>query len=254
MTALLVATGLCKSYGAHRVLKNVDLSVAPGEVHAVIGPNGAGKTTCIRVLSGELRADTGRIQFDGHDVTRFPAHRRTALGIGRTFQVARVFTDMTVRDNLVVAVELSGKVKPGSGLLAVKPHVSVRRAADRLLEEASLAPLADQPARTLALGDKKRLELTMALALSPRLLILDEPTAGMALADRRAATALLGRIVREHGLSLLLTEHDMELVFELGTRLTVLHYGEVLASGDPLVIRNDPVVRQVYLGRSVHAA
>jgi branched-chain amino acid transport system ATP-binding protein len=253
MTYLLDARGISKSYGAHHVLKNLDLGVAEGEVHAVIGPNGAGKTTFIKVLSGEVPPIAGTVQFAGRDVTALPAHRRAAIGIGRTFQVARVFSEMSVRENLVVAVEASGKVKPGSRMMAVRPHASVLREADALLEEVGLARLADQQASTLAHGDKKRLELTLALALRPRLLFLDEPTAGMSIADRRASTAQLARIIRERGLSLLLTEHDMEVVFGLGTRLTVLNYGAVLASGTPEAVRNDPKVRRVYLGKARHA-
>jgi branched-chain amino acid transport system ATP-binding protein len=251
---LFTASGVCKSYGAHRVLKQVEFGIEAGEVHAFIGPNGAGKTTLTRVLSGEAPCDAGTVHFDGRDVTRLPGYRRALLGIGRTFQVARVFHDMSVRENLVVAVENGGKVTPGSRLMALAPHASVRRGADALMEEANLGRVADQPAHTLAHGDKKRLELTMALALRPRLLLLDEPTAGMAIADRRAAGSMLARIVRDHGVALLLIEHDMEFVFGLAARLTVLNYGEVLASGDPASVRADPKVRQVYLGRAARDA
>jgi branched-chain amino acid transport system ATP-binding protein len=247
MTVLLEARDLYKSYGAHPVLRGVNLTVEEGETHAVIGPNGAGKTTFIRVLTGEAPATSGSVRFAGADVTRLPEFRRAALGMGRTFQVARIFPEMTARENVVAALEF-GAQKPRR--LALRPPLSARREAEILLEEAQLAPLGDNLAGALAHGDKKRLELTMALALRPRLLFLDEPTAGMAIADRRAATAMLARLVKERGLSLLLTEHDMELVFALSTRLTVLNYGEVLASGAPATVRDDPVVRKVYLGRA----
>jgi len=250
MTVLLEARDLFKNYGAHPVLRGVNLTVEEGETHAVIGPNGAGKTTFIRVLTGEAPATSGRVLFAGADVTRLPEFRRVALGIGRTFQGARIFPEMKTRENVVAALEF-GAPKPRR--MALRPPLSVRREAEILLEEAHLAPLGDHLAGALAHGDKKRLELTMALALRPRLLFLDEPTAGMAIADRRAATTMLARLVKERGISLLLTEHDMELVFALSTRLTVLNYGMVLASGTPGTVRDDPLVRKVYLGRAQDA-
>jgi branched-chain amino acid transport system ATP-binding protein len=255
MTDLLAATGLTKGYGKIPVLKSVDLTVRQGEVHVVIGPNGAGKSTLLKVLSGELFPDQGRITFAGQDVTPFPGWRRAAMGFGRTFQVARIFAAMTVLANLIVAVEAAtARAHPRLGLLGLRPRRDVRDRAEALMDEMALRPVGAQMAGALSHGDKKRLELAMTLALRPRLLLLDEPTAGMSTADRAACVALLARIVRDHGVTLLLTEHDLGVVFGLGTRLTVLNYGEIVASGDPQMVRHDPMVKQVYLGHGNAAA
>ena len=255
MTALLDASGLTKGYGALPVLRGVDLTVGEGEVHVIIGPNGAGKTTLLKVLSGELGIDSGRIAFAGTDVTALPGWRRAAIGFGRTFQVARVFGGLSVLANLVTAVEAARRPgEAGTSLFALRPNREVRRQAETLVDEMGLRPVITQSAGVLSHGDKKRLELAMALALRPRLLLLDEPTAGMSTSDRAAAIALLASVVRDRGVSMLLTEHDLGVVFGLGTRLTVLNYGEVVATGLPEVVRDDPVVRQVYLGHGTVAA
>jgi len=255
VTVLLAATGLTKGYGALPVLRGVDLVVNESEVHVIIGPNGAGKTTLLKVLSGELAVDKGRIAFGGTDVTALPGWRRAALGFGRTFQVARVFGELSVLANLVTAVEAARRPdEPSTGIFALCPNRAVRRLAEALVDEMGLHAVIAQPAGELSHGDKKRLELAMALALRPRLLLLDEPTAGMSTADRGAAVTLLAGVVRERGVSMLLTEHDLGVVFGLGTRLTVLNYGEVVATGLPEAVRDDPVVRQVYLGHGIAAA
>lgn len=252
---LLDATGLEKGYGRISVLKGVDLAIAPGDAHVVIGPNGAGKTTLFKVLSGELVPDKGAIRFAGHDVTAMPGWRRTRLGIGRTFQVARTFKDLTTFENVVVALEAKRRQSASAlELLRLRPSDTVREAARAMLDEFSLDAVADWPAGLLSHGDKKSLELAMALAARPRLLMLDEPTAGMAPGDRRRSIELISRLLAKGAFSLLLTEHDMEVVFGLATSITVLNYGEVIATGSPEAVRSNPRVKEVYLGHDVSAS
>jgi branched-chain amino acid transport system ATP-binding protein len=248
MTPLLRADGLFKSYGRIGVLRDVSLAIAPEEGHVVIGPNGAGKTTLFKVLTGEVLANAGRIDFRGEDVSRLPAHARVHRGFGRTFQVARVFPKLTVRDNLRLACEARHRrARPLAGLSAVQAAEVAQRCAS-LLAESGLERQQATIAGALAYGDRKRLELAMVLALEPAILFLDEPTAGMSAAERQATVQLLQRVRRQRKLALLLTEHDMDVVFGLADRISVLHHGELIASGTPQAIRADARVREVYLG------
>ena len=251
MSPLLEAAGLRKSYGALEVLKGVDLRLSEGLTLAMIGPNGAGKTTLFKVLTGEAPASGGSVRFMGRDITREPAFRRVRLGIARTFQVARVFHDMTALDNIVVAVERrrSARGESTGPWRAVRPAAAVRAEAGDWLAEVGLTRVAGVEARLLSHGDKKRLELAGALALEPRVLMLDEPTAGMSPSDRHETVRLLARIKSERGVTILMTEHDMDVVFGLADVLMVLNYGEIIAQGAPAQIRADPTVRAVYLGR-----
>ena len=249
---VLTASDLCKSYGPINVLKNVSLSLRKGEAHVVIGPNGAGKTTLFKCLSGESKVNSGTITLEGKDITATPGWKRIHSGIGRSFQVARIFGDMTAYENLIVALEMRERISHGrfAGLFSLAPKKSVCAEADGLIEDLGLADTVDQPARILSHGDKKRLELAMSLALRPGILMLDEPTAGMSPSDRAEAVAMIERVRRDYGLTLLLTEHDMEVVFGLATRLTVLHHGQIIASGEPGDVRADARVREVYLGHA----
>jgi branched-chain amino acid transport system ATP-binding protein len=253
---MLSARGLYQAYGAIPVLKNVDIDVRPGETHVVIGPNGAGKTTLFKVLSGELLANGGSVQFDGGPVERLDGFRRVRMGMGRTFQVARVFGEDTVLANMVVAVEARQRQLGRLSLARwrVSPSREVLDESLAMLSRMGLAEKQHQRAGVLAYGDRKRLELAIALALQPRLLMLDEPMAGMSPSDRAAAVELIRQIAREHGLSVLLTEHDMDVVFALAHRITVLNYGEVIASGSPEEVRASAVVRDVYLGHEAQHA
>ncbi|MET7246265.1 ATP-binding cassette domain-containing protein [Methylobacterium sp. EM32] len=248
MTKSLSVQGLFAGYGRTTILKDVSIEVATGERHVVIGPNGAGKTTFFRSLCGEVPAMAGRILFEGRDVTALAGFRRVRAGIGRSFQVARIFGEMNPVENVVVAIEARG-AKTSRPSLRVRPRPDIRDEAEAILADLGLDPREDSPARILSHGDKKRLELAMMLALRPRLLLLDEPTAGMASGDRRASVRLVERIVRETGATLVLTEHDMDVVFQIGTRISVLHYGEIVASGTPDEVRANAFVRDIYLGR-----
>lgn len=247
---ILRARGLYKSYGSIAVLKDVSLDMRQGQTHAVIGPNGAGKTTLFKTLSGELLPERGTIELAGQSVTHVDGYRRVRMGVGRTFQVARVFGEDTVLHNMVVAVEArqrqSGRLAQLSWRIA--PTAGVLDEARSMLAHMGLLNQQQQQAGVLAYGDRKRLELAMALALQPRLLMLDEPMAGMSPADRLAATQTIRQVVRERGISVLLTEHDMEVVFSLADHITVLNYGEIIASGTPQEVRASPRVREVYLG------
>ena len=251
MTDALTAKGIYKSYGEIPVLKDVHINIAPGTTHAVIGPNGAGKTTLFKVLSGEIFADAGSVDFFGRDISRMPGYERVRQGIGRTFQVARVFGEMSVLENLVIALESRARFarEPGAGHLGVAPSPATHTEALRILETVELGARVDEIAAVLAYGERKRLELALALALRPRMLLLDEPMAGMSPADRLSAVALLKKIAKAQSMSILLTEHDMSVVFALADQVTVLNYGEVIASGTPEQVRSSALVREIYLGQ-----
>lgn len=247
---LLEARGLFRGYGQIQVLRDVHLTIGRGERHVVIGPNGARKSTLFKVLTGEMFPSRGSVVYGGRDISRVPAWRRVRLGLGRTFQVARVFPELSVEQNMSTAVSAAARNR-GQWMAPWRlvETSAIRARVRELLEDVGLAARMAESAATLAYGDRKRLELGMALAQEPTILFLDEPTAGMAKADRQASVDLIRRVAHRHGLSLLLTEHDMDVVFGLATRLTVLHQGIVIASGDPDSVRNDPHVREVYLGR-----
>lgn len=247
---ILRAEGLYVSYGDIQVLKGVSLCVRKGEIHAIIGPNGAGKTTLFKTLSGEVLPDRGEIEIGGRRVETIAGYQRARMGVGRTFQVARVFGEDTVLQNAIVAVEARRRQ---AGLLPafslrLAPDTAVREEAMDVLRHAGLDRHHGQLAGVLAYGDRKRLEFAMTLALKPTLLMLDEPTAGMSPADREAAARIIRHTVDERGISVLLTEHDMDIVFALADRVMVLNYGEVIATGTPGEMRASPRVREIYLG------
>lgn len=247
-TPLLHAESLDKAYGRIAVLHDVSLAIGIGESHVVIGPNGAGKTTLFKVLTGELFPDRGSIHFRQENVTREPAHRRVHRGFGRTFQVAQVFPHLSVRDNLQIALEARVRRANPWARVGAKAAASFPAVIDTLLEDTGFGAQRDAVSGSLAYGDRKRLELAMVLALEPTVLFLDEPTAGMSAADRLATVKLLQRVKARRSLSMLMTEHDMEVVFGLADRISVLHHGRLIASGSPAEIRADARVREVYLG------
>jgi branched-chain amino acid transport system ATP-binding protein len=246
--AAVEVRGVVKSFAGTLALDDVSLAVPAGQLHAVIGPNGAGKSTLFGVIAGEHRPERGTVHVGGRDVTRMAVHRRVRAGVARAFQVARVFPDMTVRRNVAAAVLAA------SGAAGVcwrgAPLRAAAAAADEALERLGLAAAGDRAARTLSQGDRKRLEIAMALVLNPTLLLLDEPTAGMSPEETAATVGLVRELWSAGGLTVLLTEHDMQVVFDLAQQLTVLHRGHVLCSGDPAAVRERDDVQEVYLGRS----
>ena len=244
MTAILAASGLCKRWGGVAAVDGVSFELAPGEILALIGPNGAGKSTIFNMLGGQLRPDSGGVALGGRDVTGSGSRRLCRLGVARTFQVAETFASMTVRENVQTALLAHHRQawrcwRPAAGHFIAD--------AERLLHLVGLAAAAQASAGVLAYGDVKRLELAMALANAPRLLLMDEPTAGMAQPERAALMALVRRLVAD-GLSVLFTEHDMDIVFGTADRILVLNRGRLIAEGDAAAIRADPGVRDVYLG------
>ncbi|MCW7544275.1 ABC transporter ATP-binding protein [Aurantimonas litoralis] len=237
--------GLSKSFGGVVAVDDVGFHVASGEMLALIGANGAGKSTTFNMLNGQLRSDRGSVRLFGSEIAGLPARRIARRGVGRTFQITQTFTSMTVRENLQTALLAHRKRRFDFFSRAVAAE---RDAADRLLAIVGMEEAADRPSAELAYGDVKRLELAVALAASPRLLLMDEPTAGMAPRERTALMALVRGIVEDTGLSVLFTEHDMDVVFAHADRIVVLNRGAVIAEGTADAIRADPTVRAVYLG------
>jgi len=244
-TDVLVADGLAKSFDGLDAVRDVSFAVAAGEMVAMIGPNGAGKTTCFNLINGQLGADRGRVSLVGERIDGLPPRAIARAGVGRTFQVAAAFASMTVRENVQVALLAHLGEAQRVATRASRCHVTE---ADALLERVGLAELADRGCATLAYGDAKRIELALALANAPKLLLMDEPTAGMPMVDRGGLMRLVGELARERAMAVLFTEHDMDVVFGHADRVIVLDRGSVIAAGPPEAIRTDPRVRAVYLG------
>jgi len=247
---VLLVEGLQKRFGGLQALGGVDLAVQPREIRAIIGPNGAGKSTFFNTLTGMLQPDAGRVLFEGQDITGRRPHSLTRLGIARTFQITSIFPDLSVLQNVQVA--LTGYRGQTWRMWKPAARSGVTRATE-MLELVGLAEQTGRPAGTLAHGDQKRLELAIALAGDPRLLLLDEPTAGMTAQERLEAINLVHRIAVELGLTVVFTEHDMAVVFAVATRICVLHQGRLLADGTPEEVRADRQVQEVYLGDSLEA-
>jgi branched-chain amino acid transport system ATP-binding protein len=243
--SFLVANGLSKSFGAFQAVGDVDLSVEKGERRALIGPNGAGKTTLFNLLTGMLAPDRGTVHVGGRSLTGLRPHDIAAAGLTRAFQVTSIFGRLTVRQNVQAALLA---VSGGTRRLWGDGWRSHRLEADALLAEVGLADVADVAARTISHGDQRALELAIAIALDPVVLLLDEPTAGMAPAETAHAMALIRRVIEERSITLLFCEHDMDVVFGTADRVTVMHQGRVLVEGEPEEIRGHPQVQEVYLG------
>jgi len=243
--SLLKVQGLAKSFGGLRAVDGVSFEVAPGELLALIGPNGAGKSTTFNMVNGQLRADSGSVRLDGAELIGRRPREVWKLGVGRTFQIAETFASLTVIENVQMAL-LSADAKLFSMWRRAADHK--RAEAHALLEQVGMAAQADRPCSELAYGDVKRVELAIALANAPRLLLMDEPTAGMAPHERNALMALTKSLVVERRIAVLFTEHSMDVVFAHADRLIVLARGRLIAEGTPQQIRDHPKVQEVYFG------
>ena len=240
--SVLETRGLTKTFGGVRAVDGVDLALTRGELRALIGPNGAGKTTFFNMLTGQLRPDRGEVRLNGERVTGLPPHRIWRRGVSRTFQITATFASLTALENVQVA-RISYRRRTYS-LLTPAARLEVEESRRRLAQ-VGLDEQAARPAAVLAYGDLKKLELAVALANDPTVLLLDEPTAGMAPGERGA---LVARLARERELTVLFTEHDMDVVFAVADRIMVLHQGRVIADGKPADVRANPEVQRVYLG------
>jgi len=243
--SILAVGNLSKSFGGVHAVRSVSFDVAAGELLALIGPNGAGKTTCFNMLNGQIRPDSGSVKLDGRELVGRAPREVWRLGVGRTFQITATFASMTVRENVQMAL-LSHHRRIASWW--PRATALYRSEADQLLARVGMLEQAERACSVLAYGDLKRVELAVALANEPRLLLMDEPTAGMAPKERIALMALTAEIVRERGLAVLFTEHDMDVVFTHADRIIVLNRGTLIASGRPNEVRADAEVQAVYLG------
>jgi branched-chain amino acid transport system ATP-binding protein len=247
-TALLSVEGLSKSYGGVHAVRGVSFALSAGEILALIGPNGAGKSTCFNMLNGQTTPDAGRVQLLGRDSTGLKPREVWWLGVGRTFQITATFPTMTVRENVQVALSShDGKL---FNFFASMPRYA-QDEADRLLALVGMGGFAKRACGELAYGDLKRLELAVALANRPKLLLMDEPTAGMAPRERIELMRLTAQIAREKSIGVLFTEHDMDVVFEHADRILVLNRGSLIAEGSPEEVRRNAEVRAIYLGEGL---
>ena len=241
----LAVNDLQRSFGGVQAVRGVSFALEAGEILALIGPNGAGKTTCFNLLNGQLRPDAGTVRLDGVDIVGLPPRRIWRMGVGRTFQITATFASMTVRENVQMVLLSAHRRLFGLWTPAAS---AFRDEAMALLERVGMGAQAERPCGVLAYGDLKRVELAMALAGDPKVLLMDEPTAGMAPGERQELMALTSSLVRERGLAVLFTEHDMDVVFGHATRIIVLDRGQLIAEGPPDAVRADPRVQAVYLG------
>ena len=242
---VLAVDGLAKSFGGVEAVRGVTFAISAGEIVALIGPNGAGKSTCFNLLNGQLVPDRGTVTFLGQRIDGLPSRRIARAGIGRTFQVAATFASMTVRENVQTA--LLAHARKQRSVTARATDLLIGEA-DALLARVGMTALADQACATLAYGDAKRIELALALANAPKLLLMDEPTAGMPMPARSSVMQLAADLARGDRLAVLFTEHDMDVVFGHADRVIVLDRGRIIAEGSPAAIRTDPRVQAVYLG------
>src|SRR5665213_1057538 len=245
--ALLELDDLTKRYGGIVAVDHVTMRIEAGEVRAIIGPNGAGKTSLFHLITGVVKATEGSVRFADHDVSALPAHVRCQRGMSRTFQLTSLFPEMSARDNTRLAAQAREAKRwlpfGGAGVF----HSSVQRG-DAALERLGLAHVADRPAGLLSHGDQRLLEVAMALAQQPRLLLLDEPTQGLSVEETAQAVETLATLLADGSMTVLLVEHDMEVVFRLAHKITVLHRGAVIADGAPQTVKDDAEVQRAYLG------
>jgi branched-chain amino acid transport system ATP-binding protein len=245
--ALLELDGVTRRYGALVALDQVAMRVEDGEVRAVIGPNGAGKTTLFNVITGTVKPSAGAIRFAGHAIAGLPSHQVCRLGISRTFQITSLFPEMSARDNARLSAQArhGRRWQPFGG---AKVFAEAEALADAALKQLGLSAIADRPAGLLSHGDQRLLEVAMAMAQQPRVLLLDEPTQGLSVEETAQAVETLARFLHASKMTVLLVEHDMEVVFRLAQRITVLHRGAVIADGTPDEVKADQGVQDAYLG------
>jgi branched-chain amino acid transport system ATP-binding protein len=245
--ALLELDGVTRKYGALVALDQIAMRVEEGEVRAVIGPNGAGKTTLFNVITGTVSPTAGQIRFAGQAIAGLPSHRICRLGLSRTFQITALFPEMTARENAQLAAQArhARRWQPFGGR---RIFDEARSLADAALAQLGLAGIAEQPAGLLSHGDQRLLEVAMAMAQQPRVLLLDEPTQGLSVEETEQAVDTLARFLKASRMTVLLVEHDMEVVFRLAHRITVLHRGAVIADGTPEAVKADARVQEAYLG------
>jgi len=243
--ALLEVNGLFKDFSGLKVLFGIDLKLEQGDRHAIIGPNGAGKSTLFNVITGKYAPSQGKITFNGHDISGLPPHKIARLGLARSFQVTNIFRAMTVFENIRNAV-LSRNGKRHSIFPSLVRMRAVSDETERILDQIGLLERKDELAGELAHGHQRALEIGMTIAMDPVLILLDEPTAGMSSKESRETVKLIEKVTE--GKTLLIVEHDMDVVFSIANGITVIYYGQVLASGSPEAIRNDQAVKDAYLG------
>lgn len=239
---------ISKSFGGLNALSDVNLHVEEGTTHAIIGPNGAGKSTLLNVCIGRLKPDTGKVTFDNYELTGKKPHEITQIGVARVFQTPEIFPEMTLLENVMIPAlsKRDGAFRFNAGKLLSR-QLEIRDEAESILEDVGLKEMMMSEAVSLSRGDKRRLELGMCLILKPRLLLLDEPTAGMARHDTNRTIELLKKI-KSRGMTKIIIEHDMHVVFSLADKVSVLARGEIIAGGDPESVREDPKVKEAYLG------
>jgi branched-chain amino acid transport system ATP-binding protein len=245
----LTLAGVSRHFGALQAVEDVSFSVAAGGRRAVIGANGAGKTTLFNLITGDFPVTSGRVRFFGDDITELPPHERIRAGLRRTYQSSLLFRELSVRDNLFLAVR--GVARGRFSLLRPGRASPSRRAAEDLLERVRLTQVGDEPVASLSHGQQRQLEIGMALAGAPRLILFDEPAAGLSPAERRELVLLLTALPAH--MSFILIEHDLEIALRVVDRVSVMHNGRLLKEGSPAEIENDPEVQQIYMGKAGHA-
>jgi branched-chain amino acid transport system ATP-binding protein len=241
----LVAADLSRSFGGVQAVSNVSFTVETGERHLIIGPNGAGKTTLFNVLAGALAASSGSVILFGRDITRLPTYERACMGLARTFQITNLFPRLTVLENVLLALQ-AGDDNAFSLHRRMQANRQLFHSADALLKKWDLTAIAGKAAGEIAYGEQRQIDLILAIATQPKLLLLDEPTAGLSAAEVVRVVGMIRSLPLE--ITILMIEHDMDVAFELADRITVLHQGCLIADGDVETIRNDPQVREIYLG------